>query len=173
MLGAGEGEGEGGEAGGGVVEGEGAAVGAHDFTGEAEAESGAVDVSVAGLVGAVEALEDFFAVFRGDAGAGVFDGEARAAAGGAAEGDADVPAGLVVFDGVGGEVLHDLAEQIAVGGDAEAGFDAAQDGECGGEDFGVVAGGFGQFGEVDGFGVEAEAAGVGEGEEEEFFDDGL
>ena len=38
FLRAGEGEGEGGEAGWGVVEGEGAAVGAHDFAGEAEAE---------------------------------------------------------------------------------------------------------------------------------------
>ena len=81
---------------------------------DGEAEAGAAVGSAAGAVDGVEAFEDAFLVFEGDAATGVLDFEDELlGVGGSAGADRDA-AGLGEFDGVVDEVFEDEHEQSLV-----------------------------------------------------------
>lgn len=113
--------------------GEVAAEVAHDAAADAEAEAGAGLAGGEGVIDAVEAGEDAFAVVGGDAGAEVGDVEGRGGMVMEVEGDFASVAG--VFDGVVEEVEEDLFEGVGVGVEGEIGV---------GEVEGEVESGFGE-----------------------------
>ena len=73
-------------------------MGQHDVLDDGEAEAGAAGFARAGLVDAIEALEDALQVLGGDAGAEVLNGELDLR-GEQARTDADALAGFGVFEG--------------------------------------------------------------------------
>ena len=95
-----------------AVDVDGAVVEVDDFAGEGEADAGAFVGVVLNVVRLEEAVEDVFQLVFGDAGAGVFDGDAdkrlvgRMALGVIGDGDGDVAAGGGEFDGVHQEVVE-------------------------------------------------------------------
>lgn len=104
---------------GGLGKGEFAVVSAEDFAGEAEAKADAVGaIAAARGIAAEETFEDAWAVVGGNARAGVGDGDECVGCGGG-EREAHATVGVVILEGVGGEILERLLEEDGVGGNRD------------------------------------------------------
>ena len=86
---------------------------------DGEAEAGAAAGLGAALVHAIEALEDAGLVLRGDADAGVGDGEGNLVRF-VLYGNGDTSAGAVIFDGVVREIVDDGGQKLGDAGDLRA-----------------------------------------------------
>ena len=146
---------------------------AEDFAGEAEAEADAVGaVATARGIAAVKTFEDTRAVVGGNARAGVGDGDERVRGGGG-EGEAHATFGVVKLEGVGGEILERLFKEDGVGGNRDMRWQDGIELKVGREGGAVFDDVGEERAEIGGRAVEGQASAVGEGEEQEFFEDGF
>ncbi len=157
-----------------VVEPDAAAVGLDDVFDDGEAESGASLFAGAGFVDAEEAFEDALAGVFGDAGSVVGDvDDDGVVVVGAVGVDADVAAGLAVFDAVVDEVLDDLVDSVGVCPDLDLVLDVGGEGDGAGLGavLEVVKDSLDEGGEGDLGVVHGDLAGFELGEGKEVFDE--